>query len=92
MGKLGPLPFRFNHLWMESEGVSDIIYNAWSCFIPGSPAYIWEQKLKRVKSALKQWAMKHYHEPKNRKLELIKQMETLHGHMEQREVTKELII
>ena len=23
---LGPLPFRFNHLWLESEGVQDIIY------------------------------------------------------------------
>ena len=77
---------------MESKGVSDIIYNAWSCFIPGSPAYIWEQKLKRVKFALKQWATMHYQEPKIRKLELIKQMETLHGHMEQIEVTQELII
>ena len=36
--------------------------------------------------------MKHYQEPKIRKLELIKQMETLHGHMEQIEITQELII
>ena len=77
---------------MESEGVFNIIYNAWSCFIPGSLTYIWEQKLNRVKSALKQWATKHYQEPKNKNLELIKQMETLHEHMEKREVTKELII
>ena len=46
----------------------------------------------RVKIALKQWMTKHYQEPKIRKLELIKQMETLQGNMEQREVTVELMI
>ena len=33
---LGPLPFRFNRLWLEAEGVEDIISSAWRCFIPGS--------------------------------------------------------
>ena len=92
MGKLGPLPFRFNHLWLESEGVSDIIYNAWCCFIPGSPTFIWEQKLKHVKNSLKQWVTKHYQEPKIISIELIKHMETLQGNMEQGEVIIELMI
>ena len=77
---------------MESKGVTDIIYNAWSCFIPGSSTFIWEKKLKHLKIALKQWVSKHYQEPKIRKLDLIKQMEMLQGNMEQREVTKELMI
>ena len=57
---LGPLPFRFNHLWLESEGVRDIIHKAWLCFILCSPAFIWEQKLEMVKAALKLWAAQHY--------------------------------
>ena len=36
---LGPLPFKYNRIWLESEGVRDIIYNAWHCFILGSPAF-----------------------------------------------------
>ena len=60
---LGPLPFRFNRIWLETEGVKDIISNAWRCFIPGSLAFSWEQKLKRVKAALKSWAKNHYQEP-----------------------------
>ena len=70
----------------------DIIYNAQRCFISGSLAYIWEKNFKRVKIFLKQWVSKHYEEPKIKKLEIVKQMETLQGSMEQREVTKELMI
>ena len=58
----------------------------------GSLAFIWEQTLKHVKNFLKQWVTKHYQEPKITKLELIKQMETLQGNMDQREVTAELMI
>ena len=36
---LGPLPFRFNRLWLESEEVKDIIVKSWCCFIPGTPAF-----------------------------------------------------
>ena len=28
---------------------------AWSQFVDGSPSYVWEQKLKRTKYALKSW-------------------------------------
>ena len=48
MENLGPLPFKFNRIWLEAEGVEDIISSAWRCFIPGSPTFSWGQKLKRV--------------------------------------------
>ena len=67
---LGPLPFRFNHLWLESEGVRDIISNAWHCFIPRSLAFSSEQKLKRVKLTLKSWAKHHYQEPSKKNINL----------------------
>ena len=39
---LGPLPFRFNRLWLESSAVKGLISDSWRCFIPGTPAYTWE--------------------------------------------------
>ena len=92
MENLGPLPFRFNHLWLESEGVWDIISKAWNYFIPDFPAFIWEQNLKRVKTALKQWATQHYEDPSLKKTEIVKEMETLQENMEKFEVTKELLL
>ena len=89
---LGPLPFHFNHLWLEFEGVEDIITNAWRCFIPGSPAFSWEHKIKRVKLALKSWAKHHYQEPSQQKAEIIKSMEALQAKMEENEITKEHLV
>ena len=44
------------------------------------------------KIALKQWATKHYQEPTLRKIEILKQMETMQEIMEQVEVTRELLL
>lgn len=33
-----------------------IVKDSWSQPVNGSPSYIWEEKLRRVKSALKCWA------------------------------------
>ena len=85
---MGPLPFRFNHLWLESEGVQDIILKACLCFIPGSLTFIWEQNLKRVKSALKSWATQHYQEPSLKKIEIVKNMEAVQEDMEKTEITR----
>ena len=79
---MGYLPFKFNHLWLDSKGVQDIISNAYKCFIPGSPTFIWEQKLKLVKNALKQWVTQHFQEPTRKKIEIVKEMETLQENME----------
>ena len=89
---LGPLPFRFNHLWLESKGVRDIISKAWLCFIPGSPDFIWEQNLKRVKSSLNSWATHHYQEPSHKKIEIVKKMEALQENMEKDEITREHLL
>ena len=45
-----------------------------------------------VKIALKQWATQHYQEPTLRKLEIVKQMESLQESTEQVEVTRELLL
>ena len=89
---LGPLPFRFNRIWLETKGVKDIISSAWRCFILGSPAFSWEQKLKRVKAALKSWVKNQFQEPTKQKEKIIKDMEILQAEMEVSMITKEHLI
>ena len=55
---IGPIPFRFSPLWMERDGFWESESCAWSQFVDGSPSYVWEQKLKRLKFALKRWIKK----------------------------------
>ena len=92
MENLGPLPFRFNRIWLESDEVWAIISNTWHYFIPGSPAFSWEQKLKRVKEALKLWAKTQFHEPMEQNKNIVKEMEQLQEEMEVSVITKEHLL
>jgi len=47
---LGLIPFKFSPLWIEKEGFLDTVQFAWD-----TPSYVWEQKLKATKKALKEW-------------------------------------
>jgi hypothetical protein len=49
----GPIPFRLNPLWMDSSDFLPLISSTWSTWINGTQVYIWEQKLKKTKQALK---------------------------------------
>ena len=53
---LGPIPFRFNPLWARQPEFLKIVADTWSLPVTGSPSYIWEEKLRRLKRALKSWA------------------------------------
>eukprot|EP00253_Pinus_taeda_P008034 PITA_08034 len=55
---LGPIPFRFSPLWTERDGFIDIVKTAWAKSFSGSSSYVWEQKLKATKQALKEWIRK----------------------------------
>ena len=57
---LGPIPFRFNHLWLNNAKTLDIIHTAWNFTLSGSPSYIWESKIRVVRSSLKNWAATSY--------------------------------
>jgi hypothetical protein len=50
---LGPIPFRFSPLWIERDGFIDTVKAAWAKSFTGSSSYVWEQKLKATKQALK---------------------------------------
>lgn len=53
---LGPIPFKFSPLWIKEPSFLQIVKESWSQLVNESPFYIWEEKLKRVKYALKCWA------------------------------------
>jgi exonuclease III len=52
----GPSPFRFENMWLKSEGFVDRVRLWWASYhFQGSPSYIFSQKLKALKSDLKRW-------------------------------------
>ena len=54
--KLGPIPFRFSLLWVNQDGFLDIVNKSWNEPVYGSPLFVWEGKLRRLKADLKTWA------------------------------------
>ena len=50
--KLGPIPFR-GPIWVNQEGFLNLVSNSWNEPVYGSPFYVWEGKLKRLKADLK---------------------------------------
>ena len=40
--ELGPIPFRFSLLRIERDGFMDIVSQAWSQYVVGSPSFVWE--------------------------------------------------
>ena len=53
---LGPIPFRFNPRWIQEESYPALVAKIWNGPVSGSPFYVWEEKLRRLKRALKEWA------------------------------------
>lgn len=81
---LGPLPFKYNPLWNENTTAKEIIQHTWHQHIEGSPGYIQEIKIKRVKYALKVWAKNCYTKPEKEKRETKAKLENLHSTIEKR--------
>ena len=53
---LGPIPFQFSPLWIQHEDFLQVVSDSWENQIRGSPSFIWEEKIKRLKHDLKDWA------------------------------------
>lgn len=61
----GPIPFRFNSLWLQYPEAMSIIHRQWGNYINGSPSYVFKSKLKMVKLKLKRWDKNHYTKPES---------------------------
>eukprot|EP00253_Pinus_taeda_P005679 PITA_05679 len=84
---LVPLPFRFSPLWTEREGFYERVQTAWRIEISGSPSYVWEQKMKNTKKALKEWIKKVTVTPTSQRKDVVNQLEDLQGEMEEKDIS-----
>jgi hypothetical protein len=67
----GPIPFRFNPLWMHNATTILIVKEAWKTPIQGCPIFVLESKLQAVKSALKSLAKLSYSSKSGNNLENV---------------------
>eukprot|EP00253_Pinus_taeda_P024857 PITA_24857 len=74
---LGPIPFRFSPLWTERDSFIDIVKTTWAKPVTGSSSYVWEQKLKATKQALKEWIKKHAPNPASQRKEIVQSLEVI---------------
>eukprot|EP00253_Pinus_taeda_P020488 PITA_20488 len=88
---LGPIPFRFSPLWFEKEGFMETVKAAWAKPFSGSFSYIWEQKLKATKLALKEWIKKPDPTPTNQRKEAVQMLHSLQTNMENSNITADIL-
>jgi hypothetical protein len=88
---LGPIPFRFSPLWIERDGFLEIVKTAWANSFSGSSSYVWEQKLKATKQALKDWIKKPAPTPTEQRREAVQSLQTLQTDMESKDITTEML-
>jgi ribonuclease HI/exonuclease III len=53
---LGPIPFKFSPLWPAQKDFVILVQRSWETPVNGSPFFVWEEKLRRLKASLKLWA------------------------------------
>ena len=85
---LGPIPFRFSPLWIEREGFLYIVFQAWTQYVEGSPSFVWEQKLKKTKYALKNWIKKPQNTPTSSRREKVIELAEIQFEVEECDITK----
>lgn len=50
---LGPIPFRFNPRWIQEKSYPALVAKIWNGTVIGSPFFVWEEKLRRLKKSFK---------------------------------------
>lgn len=84
---LGPLPFRFSPLWVKREGFLETVQTTWKTDVSGSPSFVWEQKMKNTKKALKEWIKKSTNTPTSQRREATNQLEELQLGLEEKDIS-----
>jgi hypothetical protein len=86
----GPLPFRFNNLWLNHQDGVELVKATLKTWIPGKPIFIWEQKLMLVKQAIKWWAKSSFISPSNEKEQIKGKLERLQKNSDDKEIIAQL--
>jgi exonuclease III len=86
----GPIPFRFSPNWLNAKEFTELVTKVWATTVQGSASYVWEEKIKRMKFALKSWAKSQASSIAMR-LAAQSHLEAHQLVMEQKEITPELL-
>lgn len=87
----GPLPFRFSPQWIERDGFWSTVKDTWNTPISGSASFVWEQKLKLTKIALKKWIKNPVPNPSSLRAEAVQVLHSLQIEMESETVNATLL-
>jgi hypothetical protein len=87
---LGPILFRFCPIWTGQDGFLNLVHNTWNEPVSGSPFYVWEEKLRRLKFNLKAWAKK-LGSPMDERKRIQKALEIHQSILEESPVTQDLL-
>ena len=79
---LGPISFRFSPLWIVCEGFMNTVSKSWTIPVTWSSSYVWEQKLKNTKFALKEWVKHSITSPSSDRKEALNKLEVIQMDME----------
>jgi exonuclease III len=83
-------PFRFESMWLKSEGFHDKVHQWWNSYLfSGSPSYILVQKLKSLKVDLRRWNKETFGDVNVRKHDLQAQIQDFDFLEETRPLTEE---
>lgn len=63
----GPIPFKYNKNCDNKEDFSKIIKDSWEIEVLGSPHFVWESKLKNLRTSIKKCARENEIIKKNKK-------------------------
>jgi hypothetical protein len=87
---LGPIPFQFSPLWISQKDILERVEEIWKMPVTGSPFFVWEEKLRRVKSALKRWA-KTIPSPVDERKQIQTDLETHQDNIEEAEISSDIL-
>eukprot|EP00253_Pinus_taeda_P031529 PITA_31529 len=86
----GPIPFKFSPLWVKEQSFMQLVKYSWKQPINGSAFFVWEEKLRRVKSAMKTW-VKSLPNPAVERKKIQECLEIHHLKSENEEIKKEIL-
>eukprot|EP00253_Pinus_taeda_P009759 PITA_09759 len=86
---LGPIPFKYSSIWNRIPAAKEVVQTTWIHHVEGSPTYIWETKLKRVRQALKNWARSNYQEPELNKKKIKQDLEDVQQRIERQGLSQQ---
>ena len=69
----------------------DVVSQSWSQYVVGSPNFVWEQKLKSTKQALKNWAKTPLPTPMASRVVRVFELESLQLGMEDIDISSSLL-